>query len=348
VATGKGRSGRTPLPGTPSGIRAASGDGATDAGSASPAADLDDVPGAEEMLDAGRGSGARPTWMVPLLASVASLAVGMVLGALMFRNKAEPPPAASSALVCPEPAAPAAAVIPPVPEAAADAAAAVAELEADAAAAAAPPEPGEPAAPAGISLGGGACRMRVESLPKGAVIVVDGRDLGAAPLDLIDAACDAKIVVEAQFDRFDPWRREVTLTADKPGKVVASLRRPRVELTVTSTPSGALVTIAGKPAGKTPLKVQVPAYVKTSVKIGMTGFKDHDVAVAPKAIKPQQVTATLEKLPRGPGGKLKPGGTTPVKPGATTPVKPGATKPGTKPATTAPAKPGAKPAPAKK
>jgi hypothetical protein len=286
---------------------------------------------------------------VPVLASVASLVVGMVLGALLFRHRGGGESASAvtpAAAKCPEPA-PREIVLPPVtagtPDAGAEAAsatsdagAAVAEIAADAGATAPAP------ADAPGALGKGACAMRVESLPPGALLTVDGKDVGKAPVEITGAPCDAPVGIDARYERFDDWHGEVTLVADKHVKVMASLRRPHVDVEITSSPPGATVLLYGRAAGKTPLKTQVSAYVRTPVKLQLGGYKDYDTAVVYKPGSAQRLAATLEKAPKGfhplplaPGGK--PGTTTP---GTTTPGKPGTTVP-SKPATT-PSKPAGK------
>jgi hypothetical protein len=320
------RTGRTPLPGTPSGIRAASRDtGSTAAAGAATAVDGESLPAVEteQVYDVGGAERARPPWLVPALASAMSLVIGMVLGALLFgggggdKQSAAAPPAPQ----CPEcpaaVAAPAPVPTPPAAESADAGVEAVASAGADAGSATGP-APDAPDAPptasaAGPNLGRGACSMKIQSLPRGAIITVDGVELGAAPLEVSGAPCDTALAVEARFERFELWRREVTLTAEKPRKVMASLRRPRVEVQITSTPPGAVVTIAGKPAGKTPLKAEVPAYVKTSVKIAMAGYKDYDTTVSYKPGKGQALAATLEKAPKG-------GTTVPSKPAGKPPA----------------------------
>jgi hypothetical protein len=189
----------------------------------------------------------------------------------------------------------------------------------------------------------GECHARLDSLPRGATMSVNGRELGPSPMDVTGLPCDAPISFEARFERFEPWKRELTLSATKPGKIMASLRRPQVAVEISSTPPGALVTIGGKPAGKTPLKVEVNAFVKNPVKIALLGFKDFDTVVIYKPGKAQALVATLEKLPKT---KVP----LPFRPGAggaggapSAPKTPTGTAPGGKPAAATPAKPGAAP-----
>jgi hypothetical protein len=212
-----------------------------------------------------------------------------------------------------------------------------------------------PTPPPADSAGG--CRGRFDSLPPGVPLRVNGRDVGVGPVDLVDLPCDTPITVEATQEKWEPFRRSVTFTADKPGRYVASLRRPQVALSITSAPIGALVSIGGKPAGKTPLKLQVSAYGKTTVRVSMAGYKEYESQVSPKPGNPAAITAILEKLPKTTPGKPatgtparpgtilapKPGTATPTKPGTATPTKPGTATPAkpatgtaTKPATTAP------------
>jgi hypothetical protein len=335
---------RTLLPSTPSGIRAASLDSpdATTVDGGMPAASEEST----EVLGEASAPPRRPVWFVPALASAVSLAIGVLLGAMIFGGKGGPdkppaPPLASLAPPCPV--APAAAPAPPAPTAAAAAALAApdaAVAPATASTEATPPAPPLPSAEAlaavtdGPTLGKGDCHAHLESLPPRAHLRVAGKDVGTAPVDVAGLPCGEPVIIEAEVDKFEPYRRAVIFTLEKPDRFVASLARPRVVLQVSSLPLGALVTVAGRPAGKTPLRTSVNAWVRTPVKISMAGYKDYEAQVAPRPGTTAQVVASLERLPKGAARPAAPAprpSSLPSKPGA-----PG--NAGTKPA----------PAPAKK
>jgi hypothetical protein len=272
---------RRPLgPATPSGIRAAS---AQDITGSSPALDLS----APSVTLAVRRDDPRAWWVVPALASAGSLALGVVLGAVLFGGNVSPP-AREPVLVAPVPclAPPDAGVVAEVVTPDAGVVAVVA------------PDAGPPPPPGAIDLGQGACLARVESLPPRAHLSLAGRELGIGPVDVIGVPCDEPVVVEARLEKWEPFRRQVTFRADRPGRFVASLRRIQVEVALTSSPPGALVTLGGKPAGKTPLRARVNAFVRTSVKLSMAGYKEVDTQLVARPGKASDLAVTLERLPK--------------------------------------------------
>ncbi len=363
---------RTSMPSTPSGIRAASLDPGDPTGVDG---GLPDVPtGSDELTDTSVPP-ARPAWMMPALVASAALAIGIVLGALLFGGrgghggKPAPERLATVAPPCPTPAT--AALIPPRPDSVPDAGAAeiatptpaptpapTAAADAGTAVVEGPADTpvqvpaNAPLIPVGKDIGRGDCRARLESLPPGARLRIAGRELGVAPIEVSGLPCDTPITVEAVRTNFEPYKRQVTFTAQK-DRFLVSLRRPQVGLQVTSLPLGAVVSVGGKPVGKTPLKLQVNAHSKTAVRVSLAGYKDFDTTIAPKPGSPASIAAKLERLPKGgvkpavtpppakPGAAIpgKPGAI-PAKPGAAIPARPGAAIPA-KPGAAIPAKPGA-------
>lgn len=259
---------------------------------------------------------ARPRWMTALMIA-AAMAVGMALGALLFRSRASgggdgggeaqpvlapcppgPAPATSAATTAGGAAAGAgAAGATPSASGAATAADAGPTVAAATPPDAAPAEDDEPAREA-AGLGLGACVVRVESSPAGAAVTIDDRPAGRTPTSVTGAPCDEPIAIVVEKDRFEPWVRKLTLAAgaDAP-KVFAQLKRPKVKLEVVSTPAGAVVTIGGRPAGKTPLTTEIFAWVKTTVAISMAGYKPFEDSVLLRPGKPGRVSAALEKEP---------------------------------------------------
>jgi hypothetical protein len=273
----------------------------------------------------------RPPWLIPVLASAATFVVGITLGALIFGggggDKPAPEPAAAVSppppAPCPEPAAQPAAAAAAEPAVASAAPAEEAPAEAPAAAEA----PGA-AAPAPGGLGMGECTARVTSSPSGAAISVDGTPAGTTPTELTGLKCGEPVTVAVAKDRFEPWEKKVSFVAGKGGKVSASLKRPQVKLTVTSTPAGAVVSVGDRPVGKTPVNADVSAYVKSEVTVTLAGYKPFAQSINPKPGKPVKIVAALEKEPPRPK--------TPIKPAANPAAKTGVSVKGT--ATTPPKK----------
>lgn len=186
----------------------------------------------------------------------AGVALGLGLGLVIAKS-----PAPAPALESPARAAPAAvtAAVPP----SASTAPAPAPEPAPPAPEPAPPAP-EPAAPAPEVSGQ---PTRFVSRPPGAQVLIDGAPAGVTPLTVPLAAGPHAVVLRKE--RYQVVRTSVSA----PGTVAVTLRRPLARVTVTSTPPGAVVVIAGVPRGKTPLEVKLPAYEQYDVQVAAAGGK---------------------------------------------------------------------------
>jgi hypothetical protein len=203
-----------------------------------PAVKDEDVPKPAPYTDDGHQPlaprSARPAWMLLAAGAAGGLPLGMLLmWAFSSKTPAPAPPPAVAPI-----AAPVAPAAKPEPEPAAE-----------------PDE--ETADPKGGSA------LTVATRPPGASITVDGKQLGTSPATL----------------SLSPGAHEVTITKDRyatvtqnvkvPGNVDIDLRRPSLALQVTSMPTGAAVTVAGLPKGKTPLTIKLPGYEKYDVHVSL-------------------------------------------------------------------------------
>jgi TonB family protein len=111
------------------------------------------------------------------------------------------------------------------------------------------PEPASPAPPAVGTL-------LVESEPAGARVSVNGEDRGETPLRLSDLALGT-YDVRVERDGFEAQARPVTLSegaADGTLRFVLARPAPlQGEADIVSTPSGASVSVDGRPVGTTPI-----------------------------------------------------------------------------------------------
>ncbi len=131
----------------------------------------------------------------------------------------------------------------------------------------------EPAAdPDGPPVAGsGPCRVTVTSSPAGSMVQVDDQPLGPSPITIAGPCARRKI--DVKHPRYALGTRWVTLSAGKPETVDIALARPTHSVTVTSQPSGATVSIAGRRAGTTPTAVKVMGFTGVTVTVEKPGFK---------------------------------------------------------------------------
>jgi hypothetical protein len=119
--------------------------------------------------------------------------------------------------------------------------------------------------------GDGPCKLEINTTPAGTMVQVDGQQVGPSPIT-VNGPC-TKRRVDLSHPRYKTEQRFIVLTPDKPGTLDVTLARPTHNLTVTSNPSGAIVSINGRRAGTTPTKVQLMGFSGIDVTIEKPGFE---------------------------------------------------------------------------
>jgi serine/threonine-protein kinase len=112
-----------------------------------------------------------------------------------------------------------------------------------------------PAATAAVAASG---TLRVVSEPVGARVLVDGRARGRSPLELGELAFGS-YEVRVEQPGYEPELRRVMLSAEAASAELRLALKQRAAVTTgaadfVSTPSGAAISVDGKPAGQTPLR----------------------------------------------------------------------------------------------
>jgi TonB family protein len=214
-------------------------------------------------------SGVPVVWAFGGVAAVAALALGIVGWALWQRSQAVAP-----------------AGEPPAPMAEAS----------PAPAAEASPAPVEPSPTAGV--------LQVESEPPGARVSLDGQAKGRTPLRLADLPFGA-YQVRVEQKGYEAQTREVSLDAGSPtAELRIALARPAAPLPgaadILSTPSGASVSVDGRPVGVTPLSGLKLKTGKHRVEVALEGHETWTGTVDVGAGAPGRVEARLSALPAPP------------------------------------------------
>ncbi|MFH0900163.1 MAG: PEGA domain-containing protein [Pseudomonadota bacterium] len=148
------------------------------------------------------------------------------------------------------------------------------------------------------ALGADSCELKVISNPPGAMVELDGVDVGKTPVAMASAPCNRPLEVKIEKPRYEIWERRATFKQGTVNRIGATLKRPKVSLAVSSTPAGASVSIDGKDVGKTPLKTEINAFVENHVAFRLPGYKPTEQVILPKVRKPVTVSAMLEKEPK--------------------------------------------------
>jgi len=127
-------------------------------------------------------------------------------------------------------------------------------------------------------------RVAVTSVPAGATVWVDDRELGPTPLETrLDAGRYTLAIVHPEFRRFET---PITVVAGEPLTIgPVELGMPDGRLAVSSRPAGADVSIGGRYRGRTPLNVGVPPGVPQELLLTLAGYapSTQSVTVASRA-----------------------------------------------------------------
>jgi eukaryotic-like serine/threonine-protein kinase len=161
----------------------------------------------------------------------------------------------------------------------------------------APPPP--PPTPAGL---------RIETDPPGATVSVDGKEVGVSPLTLADVTPGLR-TVRVFHDGYAPTELSLEVAPETAlAPLHFSLQAVEARGTVTSEPSGAIVTVDGREAGKTPLDGLRLAPGPHDVRVEAAGYRSWRQRV--EATAGQAVTLQARLVPQ-PAEKREPEPTPP-------------------------------------
>jgi hypothetical protein len=138
--------------------------------------------------------------------------------------------------------------------------------------------------------------LAITATPAGAIVYVDGRRVGVAPMTLEVEEGDHQLRIEGDARSYEPWSERVTAVRKVTTNVDAKLVPVVGSLLVLSTPFEALVRIDGEPEGLTPLKV--PEILGGSHRLEVTkdGFQTLTREVVIEGAKANRLELTLVEL----------------------------------------------------
>lgn len=137
--------------------------------------------------------------------------------------------------------------------------------------------------------------VRVESVPTGAEIILDGASRGRAPLSLGDLPYGVHRIVAVLPDHL-PSERSVVVDSAEPRTVVLTLTRKSGHLRVLSEPPGSEAVLDGQPRGRTPLLLpDVPAGPHT-LRLLLEGYNTEETTVR---VVPDVTNEVMVNLRRG-------------------------------------------------
>ena len=138
-------------------------------------------------------------------------------------------------------------------------------------------------------------RVTVNSVPAGATVWADDRELGPTPLETeLDAGRYTLAIVHPDFRRFES---PITVVAGEPLAVgPIELGMPDGRLAVSSRPAGADVSIGGRYRGRTPLTVSVPPGMPQEVLLTLAGYAPATQSVAVESRAERRIAVDLKAV----------------------------------------------------
>ncbi len=143
-----------------------------------------------------------------------------------------------------------------------------------------------------VSLKPQFARLTVTSVPAGAVVWADDRELGLTPLDTdLDAGRYTLAILHPEFRRFES---PITVRAGEPQAIgPIELGMPDGRLLVQSRPAGADVSIGGRYRGRTPLAVGVAPGMPQEVLLTLAGHAPVTESVSVESRAERRLTVEL-------------------------------------------------------
>jgi formylglycine-generating enzyme required for sulfatase activity len=138
-------------------------------------------------------------------------------------------------------------------------------------------------------------RVAVKSVPPGATVWADDRELGTTPLETeLDAGRYTLALVHPDFRRFES---PITVVAGQPLTVgPVELGMPDGRLVVASRPAGADVSIGGRYRGRTPLTIGVPPGVPQEVLLTLAGHAPATQSIAVESRAERRLSVELRAV----------------------------------------------------
>lgn len=137
--------------------------------------------------------------------------------------------------------------------------------------------------------------VTMTSVPIGAAIFVDDEERGVTPATI--EVLQGEHQIQIRQDGFKTWQTEINAIAGEPMELpVARLITADGQITITSQPAGANVTVDGRYLGQTPLEVALRPDKSYEVVLSKVGFQTASRQIDVDADEDISLNTTLEPL----------------------------------------------------
>jgi serine/threonine-protein kinase len=154
-------------------------------------------------------------------------------------------------------------------------------------------------APASAGAAGSTGVLRILTQPAGAAVTVDGEARGVSPLR-VEGLALGQHSVSASLSGHSVVRQTVELTRETRSRAItlslAPVTAPMGVLSVSTTPSGAAVTLDGRPVGSTPARLDVSAG-RHVLRVEQAGYAPLTRELDVKAGQREALELALEPVP---------------------------------------------------
>lgn len=146
-----------------------------------------------------------------------------------------------------------------------------------------------------VSLTPAWAAVTVTSIPAGADIVVDGEALGTTPATVEIGAGTSQMALT--LPGYQRWQQTLTVVSDVPQTLETITLKPADgQLSLTSDPSGASVSVGGRFRGTTPTTLSLAPEQAHSVSVRLDGHRSADQSVRLAADERRQLAVTLAPI----------------------------------------------------
>lgn len=150
----------------------------------------------------------------------------------------------------------------------------------------------------------------VKSNPAGAVVTVDGEDLGEAPLTKVyELEKNKKVKVRLELDGYEPREKTVELRLKRETKVDEKLKKLKTppkpkpaRLTIVTSPAGATISVDGEEFGSSPVskEIVIEGDKSVNIRVQLAGFYPLEQKADLKPGRETKLNLTLIREPELP------------------------------------------------
>jgi len=135
--------------------------------------------------------------------------------------------------------------------------------------------------------------IAIDSIPRGARVMVNGKSAGPTPLTIELPAGEHELVLTAE--RYKPWREVIAVEANQPRRLETVQLQPADGiLSLQTTPGGANVMVGSKFAGRTPLKLNLSSKTQHIIDIYKAGYEKANRQVKLTSAESKTLTIALK------------------------------------------------------